>query len=150
MEQWSDVLKPLLPHPNTRLDVSADNAGCQYHFGRHLKPSHARIDQSKSRCSPPNLYQLRREFVQALGTIGSDHETVRQEQAARLLLVDDVHLQGEHHASLVDQSALFVVEIAVLGALRSIGSDLVFVARVGAEHPLQIAAVDMVARVRKK
>src|SRR4030095_6104788 len=69
MEQWSDVLKPLLPRPNTRLDVSADNAGCQYHFGRHLKPSHARIDQSKSRCSPPTRTNCGGNLFKHLGPL---------------------------------------------------------------------------------
>ena len=55
-------------------------------------------------------------------------------------------MQGEHHSGFAYQLALLIVEIAVLGALGSIGPDLGFV-RVGAGHTLQIAAVDIIARI---
>src|SRR5262245_43326722 len=54
-------------------------------------------------------------------------------------------LQGEHRSGFVYQPALFVVEIAVLSALRSMRRDLGFAARVGAEHTLQIAAMDIMS-----
>ena len=74
-------------------------------------------------------------------------KAVGEEQPTCFLLVDDVHLQGEHHSGFVYQPALFTVEIAVLGALGAIGADLGFVARVGAEHVLQIATRDIIARI---
>jgi len=60
-----------------------------------------------------------------------------------MAFVDDVHLQRENMTHPIDQAPVGVKEKAVLGALHPVKTDLRLVARVGAEHALEKAAIKL-------
>jgi len=95
-------------------------------------------------------HERQRKFVEAARAVFFDRKKVTDEQAASMVLVDDVHLQSEHVAWLVNQPSVLIEKKAVLGALHPVETDLRLVARIGTKHALEKTAVELVVGIVDK
>src|SRR5690349_14780875 len=75
---------------------------------------------------------LQRKLVETARAALFDDKKVADEQAARVAFVDDVHLQSERMARLVNQFSILVKKKPILRALHPVETDLRLVARIGA------------------